>query len=398
MRYKAVLPLLIALLLVTACQPNHQNSTAVPPTETPPAAPTPTPTQDEPIPPGAEAQFSTDFSIRNISFAEVLSGGVPKDGIPAINDPVPVSIAEADQWLANVEPVIFVEIDGEARAYPLQILMWHEIVNDRLGDTPIAVTFCPLCNTAIVFEREVDAVVYDFGTTGRLRFSNLIMYDRQTETWWQQATGKAIVGTLTGTELPRLPGQIISWEDFKTRFPGGDVLSKETGYDRSYGDNPYPGYDDINQSPFLYSGPTTPDQLPPMARVIAIDTDTESLTIPYEILQERKVINAQVGGLDIVAFWSPGTASALDSSNIAEGQDVGAVQVFDAQLDGRTLTFVPGEQEGAYRDQKTNSLWNQFGKAVEGPLAGEQLDSVVAINFFWFSWVVFKPDTRIYQP
>ncbi|GAH38049.1 unnamed protein product, partial [marine sediment metagenome] len=129
----------------------------------------------------------------------------------------------------------------------------------------------------IAFERTVDGEVLDFGTTGRLRFSNLIMYDRQTETWWQQASGEAIAGYLTGTQLAFLPASIISWEEFKSSFPDGTVLSRETGFNRSYGRNPYTGYDNINNSPFLYRGPSTPGELPAVARVLTVDMGAEAV-------------------------------------------------------------------------------------------------------------------------
>ena len=127
-------------------------------------------------------------------YREILSGGLPKDGIPAIDEPQFVSVDEADAWLQPQEPVILVEVEGDACAYPIQILMWHEIVNDTIGRVPVVVTYCPLCNTGIAFERTFDGQVLDFGTTGRLRYSNLVMYDRQTQTWWQQASGEASRG------------------------------------------------------------------------------------------------------------------------------------------------------------------------------------------------------------
>ncbi len=136
----------------------------------------------------------TDFENRSIELDEILSGGPPKDGIPSIDDPVFVPAATMDD-LPDLEPVISVVVDGEARAYPLRILMWHEIVNDTVNGMPLTITFCPLCNTGIVFEREIDGVVYDFGTTGKLRNSDLVMYDRQTESWWQQFLGLPSWGT-----------------------------------------------------------------------------------------------------------------------------------------------------------------------------------------------------------
>jgi hypothetical protein len=347
-------------------------------------------------PPAGAREFTTDFSKHTVPYREILSGGPPKDGIPAIDKPQFVSIAAADEWLKPNEPVILFEASGEARAYPIQILIWHEIVNDTVGGVPITVTFCPLCNTAIAFERTVDGRVLDFGTTGRLRFSNLIMYDRQTETWWQQASGAAIAGELTGTQLVFRPAAIIAWSDFKTAHPSGKVLSRDTGFQRAYGQNPYSGYDDVNSSPFLYQGPQTPGTLPAVARVLTVDLGGEAVAYPYDVLQKVRVVNDTVGGTDVVVLWAPGTASALDDSAVAGGRDVGAVNAYVRALDGQRLTFVlEGER---IVDAETGSTWNVLGQAIAGKLAGKTLEPVVAINHFWFSWTAFKPETRVYEP
>lgn len=351
---------------------------------------------NEEPPAGATTQFNTDFSIHSVPYSEVLSGGPPKDGIPAVDNPKYASIEEANGWLDDLEPVIALQVEGTARAYPIQILMWHEIANDVLGDVPVTVTFCPLCNTGIAFERTLNGEVFDFGTTGRLRFSNLIMYDRQTETWWQQASGEAIAGELTGQQLTFLPASLISWEEFKNIFPEGDVLSRDTGFSRTYGRNPYTGYDNINSSPFLYRGPDTPDALPAVARVLTVDLGEEAVAYPYSILEEIKVVNDTIDGEDIVVFWEAGTASALDSSSIAEGRDVGTANAFSRLVDGESLTFsFDGEN---IVDDKTGSVWNILGQAVHGELEGRHLEPVVSVNHFWFSWAAFKPETRIFHP
>jgi hypothetical protein len=362
------------------------------PTSVADASPTLLP--EEPPPPGT-GQFATDFSQHSVPYSEILSGGPPKDGIPAIDSPQFVSVGEADAWLKPQEPVILFQLGDDVRAYPIQILMWHEIVNDTVGGVPVTVTFCPLCNTAIAFERTLDGRVLDFGTTGRLRFSNLVMYDRQTESWWQQASGEAIAGEFTGRQLKFLPASIISWADFKAAYPEGEVLSRETGYSRNYGHNPYTGYDDVNRSPFLYRGPQTPGVLPAMARVLTVDLHGEAVAYPYDVLQEVHVVNDSVGGTPLLVLWTPGTASALDASNVASGRDVGASNAFSRELEGRTLTFAfKGDQ---ITDEETGSEWNVLGQAVNGPLAGSQLTPVVGINHFWFSWAAFKPETRVYQ-
>ncbi len=345
------------------------------------------PPADDPPPPGAETQFSTDFSKHGVPYDDILSGGPPKDGIPAIDEPTYVSIDEANAWINDREPVIAIEVGEAARAYPLQILTWHEIVNDVLNGKPLAVSFCPLCNTAIAFEREFNGETLDFGTTGRLRYSNLIMYDRQTETWWQQATGEGIAGKYTGEQLTYYPAALISWADFKAQYPAGDVLSKETGYNRDYGRNPYAGYDDIDNTPFLFEGVYV-DQLPAMARVLTVEVNNEAVAYPYSTLQELNVVNDTVGGEEIVVFWAAGTASALDASQIEAGQDVGAAAAYARQ--GRTFF----SSAGNIYDEETGSIWNIFGQSD----SGEQLAPVVSINHFWFSWAAFKPETSIYQP
>jgi hypothetical protein len=389
------------MVFLSACAPavNTPTPTDIPPSPENSVAPTLLP--DESPPARAESEFKTDFGKHNVPYSEILSGGPPKDGIPALKDPMFVSVKDADAWLKPKEPVILVQVGEEAKAYPLQILIWHEIANDTVGGEPLVVTFCPLCNTAIAFKRTVNGKVLDFGTTGRLRYSNLIMYDRQTETWWQQATGEAIAGDLTGTQLEFYPATIISWQDFKTSYPQGEVLSRETGYARDYGRNPYVGYDDVNNPPFLYEGPPTPNQLPPVARVLTIDLNGEAVAYPYETLEKVGVVNDTVGGEAVVILWQAGTVSPLNSASTASGRDVGTAAAFARQLDpstgsGQTLSFT--FIDGKLIDDQTKGEWNVLGRALSGELKGKQLTPVIAINHFWFSWAAFKPQTRIYTP
>ncbi len=301
----------------------------------------------------------------------------------------------ADAWLKAVEPVIFLRVGNEARAYPIQILTWHEIVNDTLAGVPVAVTFCPLCNTAIAYERTVNGRVLDFGTTGRLRFSNLLMYDRQTESWWQQALGQAMIGQLTGTQLVARPAAIISWAAFKSAYPNGHVLSRDTGYDRPYGKNPYTGYDNVNRPPFLYVGPPTPGKLPPMARVLIAVLGGQAVAYPFDVLSKVHVVNDSVGQTTVVVLWTSGTASPLDTATVAGGRDVGAAVIYDRTLDGQDLTFT---YDGTnIVDKQTGSVWNILGQAISGKLTGKALTPVVSVNSFWFAWAVYRPDTRVYQ-
>lgn len=258
----------------------------------------------------------TDFSRHAVPLEEIISGGPPKDGIPAIDDPVFAPAAEIAD-LPPTEPVIGFAVGGDARAYPLRVMMWHEIVNDTVGGVPVAVTYCPLCNAAIAFDRRVGGRVLDFGTTGKLRHSDLVMYDRQTESWWQQFTGRAIVGEMTGAKLEMLPVRLESFARFRARHPEGKVLLPPNPEARPYGINPYRGYDRAGR-PFLYRG-DLPAGIAPLARVVAVGDRAWSL----ELLRER----GRIEDGDLLLTWEPGQASALDAEVIAEGWDVGNVTV-----------------------------------------------------------------------
>ena len=336
--------------------------------------------------------WETDFRFHTVPYDEIISGGVGRDGIPPIDDPTFVSVAEADEWLADAEPVIALELNGEAKAYPLQILTWHEIVNDEIAGVPVAATYCPLCNSAIVFDRTLDGTVYDFGVSGYLRNSDLVMWDRQTQSWWQQLTGEAIAGELAGAQLRFVPAQLVSWSAFAGQYPDGLTLDRP-GFSRSYGSNPYVGYDNPDTQPFLFLQPTDP-RLPPKLRVAAVEIDGDAVAFPYPVLAEERVVHHQVGGEEIVVFFAPGTTSALGSRSIPDAEDVGATGVFRPSLDGERLTFaLDGD---AIRDEGTGSAWNVLGRAVSGPLAGRQLERVEAQDHLWFAWAAFKPHTRVY--
>ncbi len=258
----------------------------------------------------------TDFSNYSVDLRSIRSGGPPRDGIPPIDDPLFVPPSEAND-LTHLEPVIGIDIAGDARAYPLRILMWHEIVNDTVGGIPVTITYCPLCNAAIVFDRRLGDRVLDFGTSGNLRNSDLIMYDRQTESWWQQYTGEAIVGELTGQTLTLLPSRLTSWERFRNRHPDGRVLIPNDPGARWYGRNPYVGYD-TRSTPFLYDG-ELPEGIAPLERVVAVGNRAWS----FGYLRANRTVDAG----DFVITWEPGQASALDADMVASGRDVGNITV-----------------------------------------------------------------------
>ncbi len=264
---------------------------------------------------------NTDFSTATIDLDEVRSGGVPRDGIPAIDGPRMIS-ASRELGLDPSEPVLTVDFEGTAaRAYPLRYLTWHEIVNDEVGGFPFAVTYCPLCNSAMVFSREVEGQILSFGVSGNLRHSDMIMYDRETESWWQQAVGEGIVGVHAGTELRELPGWLESWDSFRAAYPDGVVMAEPRGFARPYGNNPYEGYD-TSGWPFLYSGEEPPHGINPLARVVRVGDRAWTL--------ERLTQEGSVSEAGVTISWQTGTASALDAGQISSGRDVGQIRVRNA--------------------------------------------------------------------
>jgi len=335
----------------------------------------------------------TDFCQHSVPYGEIISGGPPPDGIPPIDDPQYESVDSAAEWLVAESPVVSVVIDDTARAYPLAIMTYHEIVNTEQADMPVSVTFCPLCNSALVFDRNVDGDVLDFGVSGNLRNSDLIMFDRQTESWWQQFTGEGIVGQYTGTNLDVLPSQIIGFGQFAEEFPDAEVLSRDTGASRNYGTNPYAGYDGT-ENPFLFRGEID-RRLPATSRVLAGFVGGEAIAYPFGALQDEVVVNDTAGERDILAVWQPGTFSALDQRQIDQSQDIGTAALYSRELeDGTVLTFVA--EEGTIVDEQTGSEWNAFGRATAGELEGTQLRQFVAGSHFWFAWAAFQPESQVY--
>src|SRR5438128_3182393 len=338
------------------------------------------------------SEWKTDFTKYSVPFNEIMSGGPPKDGIPAIDTPQFDAVPDADKWLKPREPVILFERAGEARAYPLQILIWHEIANDTVAGQPVAVTFCPLCNTSIVFDRRLEGRVLDFGTTGKLRFSDLVMYDRQTESWWQQFIGKGIVGRYAGTDLKRLPSEIVAFEDFAAAYPQGEILSRATGHLRPYGRNPYAGYDSIDQSPFLFTGKRD-SRLPPIERVLSVSVGGKHRLYPLSALERQPVANQEMSGVPYVVFAKPGMASPLDRERIDQGREIVAATAFDRRLGGDVLEFT--ERGGRIVDTRTGSEWNVLGEAVSGSLKGKRLAALESGVHFAFAWLAFNPDSEI---
>jgi len=349
----------------------------------------------EDVPSALDDRDNPAFPAPLIDPDELISGGPPPDGIPAIDAPAFERADDVD-WLEDNEPVLSLTVGGETRAYPLRVMTWHEIVNDVVGGVPVAVTYCPLCNSGVAFQRTVTGHgVLSFGTSGLLYADNLVMYDRQTESLWPQLTGEASVGDLTGTELVAIPMGTVAWRDFVTAEPTARVLSQDTGFDRPYGTNPYSGYDDPDGD-LLFGLPDDLDtRLPVKERVVGLVGGSVSVAVVRSSLVGADPLEVTLGRSRVVVWHRPGQASALDADTVAGGADIGTVGVFDPVLDGERLHF---ESRGTgFVDRETGSTWNVLGRATAGPLQGAELEPYQHLDTFWFAWASFHPDTELLE-
>ena len=261
-----------------------------------------------------------DLSRLTVDPADILSGGPPRDGIPALGQ-AELLPAAGETRLDPREPVLVLALPGApARAYPIRYLMWHEIVNDSIGGVPVLVTYCPLCNTGMVFDPRLDGATLTFGVSGLLRHSDMIMYDRETQSWWQQALGEGVVGTQTGRTLTQLPALMESWQAFLESNPDGLVMD-EPDWPRSYGRNPYFAYD--SSRPFLYTGEDPPHGIAPLERVVRVGKRAWPMT--------RLSAAGEIREAGVVLTWTEGQSSALDVEHVGEGREVGNVRVRDEE-------------------------------------------------------------------
>lgn len=339
--------------------------------------------------------WRTDLSNRSIELGELKNGGPGKDGIPALANPKFETMASAAKWLDSKEPVIVITVGDETRVYPVQILIWHELVNDEIGDLPILVSYCPLCNSTVVFDRRIGGRSHGFGVSGMLRDSDMVMFDRETESLWQQITGEAIVGSHTGKRLAMIPSQTVAFDLVVQQYPAAKVMSRSTGYSREYGKNPYVGYEFGNQLMF----PVRTSKLRGarlLERVVALDSKSASRAYPFSALKKAPVVQGEIDGMSYVIFFSEKSKSALDAERLADSRNVGAAGVFLPVLDGMTLSFKV--RDGSFVDDQTGSTWNLLGGAMTGPLAGKRLLPFPHTVPFAFAWLVFRPNTQIIRP
>ena len=324
----------------------------------------------------SESQVMVTNGLNHIiPLDKIRSGGPPKDGIPSIDKPQFVKANEAN-FISDSDTVIGLEINGDARAYPLFILVWHEIVNDQVGDVPVAVTYCPLCYTNQVFLRIIDDQVAEFGTSGKLYNSNLVMYDRLTNSYWSQALGIAITGEMAGYELDILPFDVIQWGDWKAIHPDSLVLTTDTGYLRSYGVDPYGGY--YTDQRVIFPVENKDDRIHPKEIILGFHENGKSKAYRQSDLEKQKFI---VDNLD-------------DLSILLISEYSGNARAFDRDFNGQVLDF--DYVDGKILDLTTRSEWSYDGLAVSGSLKGNNLSRLPFNPGFWFEWVAFHPETDIY--
>jgi len=345
-----------------------------------------------------ENVWPTNWAKSTIDLGELRVGigsSDPRDIIRPIDAPVYEGITSANEWLEDQEVGIALEIGDDAIFYPIRILTAHEIVNDSRGDIPFSITYCPLCNTAVAFDRRVDGEVLRFGVSGLLRNSDLVMWDDKTTSLWQQTTGEAIVGEFAGTQLSFLPSALVRWADFKDGFPNGDVLSRESG-PFIYGQNSYVGYTS-RSGPYAQFFPgELDDRFEALSRVVGVRVDGENKAYPFGVIADEMAVNDEVNGTKLVVFWgAPDAADPLDAFTTAGGAAIGTGIAFDRTVDGQVLTF-SGNGDSTYTDAETGSTWTILGVATDGPLAGSELDTIIHQNEFWFAWAAFNPDSPVY--
>ena len=289
-----------------------------------------------------EEEMGIKMTARGVKYivdpAKLVGGGPPKDGIPSIDDPQFVSVEEANKYIQDNEFVLAIIYQDVKRVYPLQIMVWHEIVNDTIANDPILITYCPLCGSGIAFERKINDEEVEFGVSGKVYNSNLVIYDRKTNSYWTQVDGLAIVGELSGTKLRQVPIDTVVWRDWKKKHPDSDVLSQKTGFLRPYGRDPYGSY--YEDSFVWFTLENRDDRVHPKTIIFGIEVGGEFKAYKEKDLEELRTIEDSIKGVRIKI----------------ERDDVGAVKI------------------------------TKLG-------TGEQ---IVPQRTFWFAWYAFHPDTQLY--
>jgi hypothetical protein len=310
--------------------------------------------------------------------ANIVSGGPPKDGIPPIDRPRLISASQA-RFLSSDDVVFGLVHRGEVRAYPQLVLVWHEIANDVIGGERLSVTYCPLTGSVVAFTGRMRGRPLTFGTTGKLVNSNLLMYDRVTDSEWPQVLGTAISGAAKRQRLTEIPLVWSTWGRWRAVHPDTAVLSTETGHLRDYGRDPYGSYDPLRG---YYAGgrPFFPvlaesDRFGSKEVVVGVKAGDARLAVRKRRIERARNLPLSAGGTPLLAIWDDNLATP---------------RVFLRRARGRTLHF----HEGEHRDA-AGSTWDPTGRATDGPLAGAQLPPATFFDVMWFAWYAFYPDTGV---
>lgn len=335
---------------------------------------------------GPRALAAATWSLEDFA-KNIQAGGPPKDGIPPIDRPKYVPAADAEKFLRAGDVVFGLEYGDALKAYPQKILVRHEIVNEEVAGEKISITYCPLTGSTVGFKgwSRVDRAALTFGTTGKLVNSNLLMYDRQSDSQWPQILGVAIAGPNKGVVLEEIPLVWTTWGRWRGTYPQSLVLSTDTGFFRAYGSDPYGSYD---RSGTYYDsgGPFFPvmadDQRFPAKRVVVgVKANGAVLAIPKLAVEQRRAINTTLGGVPLVALHD---------------EQLAAVRVFARRAGTDVLTF---RREGNLLvDDQTGGSWTATALCQGGRLAGTQLPILPAYDVMWFAWYAFYPGTAVWEP
>jgi len=311
-----------------------------------------------------------DGTLYLLNPKKILSGGPPKDGIPSLDNPKFQPANEGDTWLKDDDLILGLDYKGTVKAYPHRILNWHEIVNDKINGEKVLITYCPLCRTGIAFKPVVDGEEVEFGTSGKLYNSELIMYDRKTDSYWPQSLGIAVIGPATGQILEKIPLDTVRWVDWKKVHPDTEVLRKQTGFIRDYDRNPYAGIQKSDRVSFPLSN--TDSRLPPKVIIYGAEFDGVAKAYTEDDVKAAGVINDAVNGIPIVVVWY---------------DDLNTVKIFERKLDGETLRF----------EIKNNKIIDGNDSEWTVNDMKEKLEIVDTFGHFWFAWAAFYPETDVYK-
>jgi hypothetical protein len=343
--------------------------------------------------------WSTNWDRRTIDLNELKVGigaNDPRDLIRPLDSPPYETVQEASKWLVDSEIGILFELEEVARFYPLRILTAHEVVNDEVAGIPFALTYCPLCNTAAAFDRRVNGEVLRFGVSGLLRKSDLVMWDNSTQSLWQQISGEGIVGDLAGTQLEFLPTATVTWADFVERHPDGEALSRNTGLAFNYGSNGYVGYSSRSGPIGRFFSDEVDERFPALERVVGVRVGESTKAYPFSVISEERVVTDELAGTPITVWWADtGASDNFDSARPGDGQAIGTGIAFLATVGDQVLTFSADGAE-TFVDAQTGTTWDLFGQAIDGPLAGSQLETALHQNEFWFAWAAFNEGAPVH--